>query len=206
MRIVGSVSNGHRFKQHHGIITMSKINPSEKKENVIVVDVLEEKHSSSRFEYCLRPFIFWLKLLTGVDIARLITTNQETSNHSISLIIYGVGLLFSNSACTGIFNYVYLKQKFPIPTATVKNNFSSGSLPNNKQHVNILTAIFVTGWEYIFICGVHLCFFALQSRFKALWNTLMIIEQALKPCPFTYRCVRKSLWIGFAIISLVRNI
>ena len=187
---------------------MSKIIPSEKKENIVIVDGFEENNSHSRLAFCLRPFIIWLKVLTGVDITRPKTTGKGKSNYSISLILYGVCLLIFNYACTGIFNYIYLKQKFQIPAAIVKNNGSgliiTGPPPANK-HVSMLTAIFVAGWEYIFICGVHLCFFALQSRFNALWKTLMVIEKEFKLGSFTYSCVRRSLWIGFVIILLVRS-
>jgi len=188
---------------------MSKIIPSENKENIVVVNVPQEENSPFKFAFCLRPFIFWLKLLTGVDITRTKTTGKGKSNYSLSLIIYGVCLLLLNYACTGMFNYVYLKQiHFKIPAVTVKNNGSGSSTgPSSaNKHVSMLTAIFLTGWEYIFICGVHLCFFALQSRFKALWKTLMVIEKEFKLGSFTYGCIRQSLWIGFVIILLVRNL
>ena len=177
------------------ITTMSKISPSEKSEN-IEVGVPKENVSYFKFESALKPFIVWLKLSTGVDITRI------NKMGSISLFLYGICLLFFNFACTGIFNYVYLKQKFEVP-ANNTNTSVHGSA-STTTHINMLTVLFVTGWEYVFICGIHLCFFALQNRFKKLWNTLIIIEKELKLGEFTSNYITRSLWIGSLIIPLVR--
>lgn len=70
--------------------------------------------------------------------------------------------------------------------------------------IYMMSVFFITGWEYIFIC-CFLCFFAVQSRFKALWNALMTIKKEFKPGHFTYRCIRQSFWTGFAVVLLVRH-
>lgn len=147
----------------------------------------------------MKPFIVWLKLSTGVDITR---TNKMGN---ISLFLYGICLLFFNFACTGIFNYVYLEQKFKVSADAANNssNTSNHRSASTTAHINMLTVLFVTGWEYVFICGIHLCFFALQNRFKKLWNTLLIIEKELKLGEFTRNYITKSLWIGSLIIPLV---
>lgn len=180
------------------ITTMSKISPSDKGDNV---EGGVPKVSYFKFESALKPFIVWLKLSTGVDITR---TNKMGN---IFLFLYGICLLVFNFACTGFFNYVFLKQKFEVPANISKNGSSisnHGRSSSTTAHINMLTVLFVTGWEYVFICGIHFCFFALQNRFKKLWNTLMIIETELKLGDFTRNYITKSLWIGSVIIPLVR--
>ena len=183
---------------------MSKIYTQDNKKEHIVVDIYEESGSSFGIESALKPIIIWLKLSTGVDITRIKTTGKETTLFSILLFLYGVFLLFFDKACTFIFNYVYLKQRIHI--SAVVNGSNTTKPLSTHDHINNLAVIFVHICEFIFVCGLHVCFFAQQNRFKGLWNTLMIIEREFKICPFTYRSIRRSLWIGFVIIPLVRNI
>lgn len=189
---------------------MSKISPSQKSRENIVVNFHGENDSSSKFESALRPLIVCLILLTGVDITRIKATGKENKIASVSFFLYGILLLFFNYVCTGIFNYVYLKQKFQNYPVTIdgdnSTNVSKKGQSSNTEHIHMLTVFFVAGWEYVFICGTHLCFFVLQTRFKKLWNALMFIEKEMKLVPFIYRYIRKSLWIGGLIIPIVRNL
>lgn len=181
---------------------MSKV--TQDKRGHIVIDVSEENVYYLGIESALKPIIVWLKLSTGVDITRIKTTGKGTKIFSILLFLYGVFLLFFDNACTFIFNYVYLLQRLHV--ATVVNGSNTTKSISTHDHINNLAVIFVHMCEFVFVCGLHICFFAQQNRFKGLWNTLLIIEREFKICPFTYRSIRRSLWIGFVIIPLVRNI
>ena len=204
LNLIQKIRNRNTFDQFQTVnaltyFTMFKISPSDKKEK-IEVGFPKENVSSFKFESALKPFIFWLKLSTGVDI----TWNQRngTKTHKVGnniyLFLYGICLLFFNFACTGIFKYVYLQQRFA-------STFSKAGPLSTTERINMMSVFFITGWEYIFICCTHLCFFAVQSKFKALWNALMMIEKELKPGHLTHRCIRQSLWIGFAVVLLVRH-
>lgn len=181
---------------------MSKI--TQNKNELLVINISEENGSSRKFKTALHPCILWLKVLTGVDITRTKTNGEEKKNISIiCLFFHGILMLLFNFACSASFNYYYLKQRVVFPQADIINGTSV--LQPTNSYVNFLTVIFITAVEYTHTCGIHLCFVAMQSRFKELWKSLLIIEKVFKICSFTYSSIRRSLWIGLlVIIPLVR--
>lgn len=164
------------------------------------------------FERALNPFIIWMKLLTGTNIARLPGNNSTIS--SISFTLYGILMLLLNFICTASFIYIYVKQRIQVYTegnhtslttnskATNSTNVSNFIIPNNAD-INVLAIVGVLLCEFLFICGIHLCYFISQNKFKALWNSLLIIEREFKICPLAYRRIRRSVWIGVVIIPVV---
>ena len=170
----------------------------------LIVDSISEENgpSSLKFESALKPLIVWLKLSTGIDITRTKTNEENKTKISIiCLFLHGIFMVLFNFVSTALFNYFYLQQRVTFP-ATVIINGTSVPPPTN-EYINFLTVVFITAVEYTHTCGMHLGFFCLQYRFKALWNSLLIIEKEFKICEFIYRRIRLSLWIGFAIILLV---
>ena len=189
---------------------MSEIAQYEKDDCAVNIHHEENSYAFPGFEISLKPFINFVKLLTGVDITRIKTKYGE-KNKSFStvwLFLYGVFTLILNITITAFFNGLYLKQRIVLPAPIIVkngNSVSSTAPPSTNAYINILTIICITACECAFICGTHFCFFALQSRLKGLWNSLLIIEKEFKICPITYRHIRQSVWIGLVSIPLVRH-
>lgn len=171
------------------------------KRDLNVVSISEENGPSLKFESVLKPLIVWLKLSTGVDITRIKTKRDKKKISIICLFILGIFMVLFNFVSTACFHYNYLKTRITFP-ATVFINGTSVP-PPTKEYINFLTVMFITAVDYINTCGMHLCFFCVQYRFKALWSILLIIEREFKICTFTSRRIKQSLWIGFALILLV---
>lgn len=182
---------------------MSEI--TEFKNKHTVTNNSEKNSLSPGFERSLKPFINLVKLLTGVDITRIKTAEKKGKFTAICIFLNGIFMLFLNVAFTAIFNHFYTKQRVTVVPAASFINGTSVLLPTN-AYINYLTVMFISAVEYAFICGMQFCFFALQSRFKELWESLLIIEKEFKICPFTYRSIKLSIWIGSVIIPLVRNL
>lgn len=145
-------------------------------------------------ESSLWPLIVWMRTL-GFHMGP--TKSDNSSNrYSIGLLLTGTVMVLSTTVlhCTSFVRGVLRLRANEIgPNGT---NLTTANLINiGIEHMNF-TCVLI---------GVHASFFfvSLTPSWKTLWNTLVLIEERLNfKLRFYERC-RKSLWVGFALLSLV---
>lgn len=161
------------------------------------------------FEWSLKPCIIFLKLLTGINV----TQDRKTVTLFSSLFtFYSIFMLVLNGALSATFVFVYIKQSIHVYSKGNYHSVLSISNDINKSNrwahstasdIKVVATAGVNFSEFIFIFGIHLCFFVSQKKLKALWNSLLIIEKEFNISNETYRKLRKSVWIGLVIVPLV---
>ena len=143
-------------------------------------------------ESSLSPLIVWLRAL-GFHVGQ---TNSGNVRYSICLLITGVAMVLSTVALHGpsFFRGVRTQQiELNGTTLTTANLINIGI-----EHLNFTCTVII----------VHSSFFliTLTRGWKALWNTLALIEVRLNLKSTFYDKCRKSLCVGFVLLFAVNSI
>lgn len=174
----------------------------------------EKVFNDTGFEWSLKPCINWLKLLTGINVTQDKTTDgKKCVLFSRLFTLYSIVMLVSNGVLSATFIFLYITQSiqvygkgnhnsiiFIVNDAANRTNQWSRSTASD---IKVVATAGVNSSEFIFIFGTHLCFFVSKNKLKTLWNSLLIIEKEFQISHETYLTVRKSVWIGLAVIPLV---
>ncbi len=150
-----------------------------------------EMHSSKPaldFEWCFKPYLTVLKLLTGAPVDRFTATQKSKGFFPYCLAFYGAILLLIMNAGINVF-FVY---------GYININFVQQVNHKMKTQSDIISMSIDVGNEVFMVFESHLCFFLIRyvrSPSKRLWDCLFDIEKYFQLPTQCYHRVRKIVFL-----------
>ena len=158
--------------------------------------MLPVKVPSQGFEWCFKPYIFILKLLSGTPVDRSTSSN--------CFAFYGSILLLINAAI----NIEYTREN--IVRNFVRYDENNSLIPRhietNKTLSDVVSMGINVGNEVFLVFGTHFSFFLItyaSSSSKRLWNCFLEIERQLKVSSQSYRRIRNMVVFSLFLLILV---
>lgn len=159
--------------------------------------MLPVKVPSQGFQWCFKPYIFFLKLLSGIPV------DHPTSSYCL-MAFYGFVLLLINAAI----NIEYIRENIVSNFVCYDENNTPipRHIETNKTLSDFVSMGINVGNEVFLVFGTHFSFFLVtyvRSLSKRLWNCFLEIERQLKVSNKTYRRIRNTVLLSLFLLILV---
>lgn len=160
--------------------------------------------ASCGFEWSFKPFITWMRLLTGIRIDFNANSTKKWTLGWIGSVFHGVLVLLVNATSV----YLAITIMFNMMIATNLSATENGTQPPfNGTKLMILSgtgklSLMIEVFNSVFILiGVHAWFFAvsLTSRWERLW----VIWKEIQRIDLPFTTYRKIRWKAYVLVGIV---